>query len=318
MEPWASCSLSCSLCLALSVLLSLSCSLCLALSLKEKSSETLQFILPRANTLVEYTSEESWRASVGARGRSSVRPVSTRSIDPLLSSDAARRMTDPPPTSSTSFSGWLTSKPAADREPKTGDGAASALAGWAKSYQDGQQGSKSSLDIEAGTSLIASTLTSTFKSISSTTSAALDSAAVTQQQYAYFFGFLGVGVLLVLLSFFVFLPMIILRPSKFAITFSLGSMLILMSLGFLRGWKSMVQGMVERERIGPSALYVGSLVGTLWASLVAKSYLLSIGMVGVQVAMLTYYVVSLVPGGAAGLRVLAGGAFGMAKKAVVG
>ena len=107
-------------------------------------------------------------------------------------------------------------------------------------------------------------------------------------------------MLLVLLSFFVFLPMIILRPSKFAITFSLGSMLILMSLGFLRGWKSMVQGMVERERIGPSALYVGSLVGTLWASLVAKSYLLSIGMVGVQVAMLTYYVVSLVPGGRGG------------------
>jgi hypothetical protein len=228
-------------------------------------------------------------------------------------------MTDPPTTSSTSFSGWLTSKPATDREPAAGEGAASALAGWAKSYQGGQQAAATpSIDIEAGTSLIASTLTSTFKSISSTTSAALDSAAVTQQQYAYFFGFLGVGVLLVLLSFFVFLPMIILRPSKFAITFSLGSMMILVSLGFLRGWKNMMSGMMEKERVGPTALYVGSLVGTLWASLVAKSYLLSIGMVGVQVAMLVYYVVSMVPGGATGARALAGGAFGMAKKAVIG
>jgi hypothetical protein len=228
------------------------------------------------------------------------------------------KMTDPPTTSSTSFSGWLTSKPAIDREPVAGEGAASALAGWAKSYQGGQQAAKPSIDIEAGTSLIAATLTSTFKSISSTTSAALDSAAVTQQQYAYFFGFMGVGVLLVLLSFFVFLPMIILRPSKFAITFSLGSLMILVSLGFLRGWRNMMGGMMEKERVGPTALYVGSLVGTLWASLVAKSYLLSIGMVGVQVSMLVYYVVSMVPGGATGLRALAGGALGVAKKAVIG
>lgn len=176
----------------------------------------------------------------------------------------------------------------------------------------------SGIDIEAGTTLLASTISSTFKSISSSTSAVLDSAAVTQQQYAYFFAFAGVGVFLVLLSFFVFLPMIILRPSKFAITFSLGSLMILMSLGFLRGWKNMVQGMADKERIGPSALYVGSLVGTLWASLVAKSYLLSIGMIGLQVAMLVYYVFSMVPGGAAGVRALAGGAFGMAKKAVLG
>lgn len=225
-------------------------------------------------------------------------------------------MTDPPPASSTSFSGWLTSKPATDKEPEP---KTTVLSDW-KSYQGGQ-GAKSSTglpDIEAGTSLLASTLTSTFKSISSTTSAAFDSAALTQQQYTYFFAFAGVGTLLVLLSFFVFLPMIILRPSKFAITFSLGSILILTSLGFLRGWKNMVQGMVEKERIGPSAMYVGSLVGTLWASLVAKSYLLSIGMVGVQVVMLVYYVVSMVPGGAAGVRTLAGGAFGMAKKAVIG
>ena len=211
----------------------------------------------------------------------------------------------PPPASSSSFSGWLAGKPAADKEPA----ATTVLSEW-KKYQGGAGASSKSsatVDIEAGTSLLASTLTSTFKSISSTTSAAIDSAAVTQQQYTYFFAFAGVGVFLVLLSFFVFLPMIILRPSKFAITFSLGSMLILASLGFLRGWKAMVTGMVEKERIGPSGLYVGSLVGTLWASLVAKSYLLSIGMVGVQVAMLVYYVVSRVPGGSAGARALGGG-----------
>ena len=72
-------------------------------------------------------------------------------------------------------------------------------------------------------------------------------------QYVYFAAFAGVGVFLLLLSFFVFLPIIILRPSKFAITFSLGSALILLSLGFLKGWKAMFGHLSSKERLPPTA-----------------------------------------------------------------
>lgn len=92
-------------------------------------------------------------------------------------------------------------------------------------------------------------------------------------QYVYFAAFAGVGVFLLLLSFFVFLPIIILRPSKFAITFSLGSALILLSLGFLRGWKAMFGHLSSKERLPPTAggfVYGGVLE---WKLLFASSLL---------------------------------------------
>jgi hypothetical protein len=220
-------------------------------------------------------------------------------------------MSQPPATSSTSFSGWLTSKPATDKEPES----ATVLSDW-KSYSSKSQAPV--VDVEAGASLLTSTLASSFKAVATTASSALDSASVSQQQYAYFFASAGVGVLLLLLSFFVFLPMIIIRPSKFAITFSLGSILIIISLGFLRGWRNMLGTMASKERLGPTVLYIGSLCGTLYASMMLHSYLLSIGMCGVQVAMLAYYVASLVPGGAEGAKALGMGGISLVKRAVFG
>jgi len=119
-------------------------------------------------------------------------------------------------------------------------------------------------------------------------------------QWVYFGAFAGAGVLLLLLSFFVFLPMIILSPSKFAITFSLGSGLILVSLGFLRGWKELFGQ--TKDRLPFAAAYVGSLVGTLYASLVLHSYIYSLGLCIVQVVTLIYYVASFFPGGAQGAQ----------------
>lgn len=68
-------------------------------------------------------------------------------------------------------------------------------------------------------------------------------------QLAYFGAILGSGVVFLLLAFFLFLPVLILSPSKFAITFSLGSALVLASVGALRGWKQQAQHMMSRERL---------------------------------------------------------------------
>ena len=147
-----------------------------------------------------------------------------------------------------------------------------------------------------------------------------------------------------LLAFFIFLPMIILRPSKFAITFSLGSALILSSLGFLRGWKAMFGSITSKERLVPTAgvfplstsgiyieidsflcdtftillcdaAYIGSLVGTMYASMVMHSYIYSIAMCVTQFITLVYYIASFFPGGTQGMTYLASGSFSMARSA---
>lgn len=132
-------------------------------------------------------------------------------------------------------------------------------------------------------------------------------------QYVYFAAFAGIGVLLLLVAFFLFLPMIIIRPSKFAITFSLGSVLILVSLGFLRGWKAMYSSLSSKERMVPTAAYLGSLFGTLYASLMMHSYIYSLVLCVIQMVTLAYYVASLFPGGAEGMQFLGKGGLGMAK-----
>lgn len=68
-------------------------------------------------------------------------------------------------------------------------------------------------------------------------------------QLVYFGAILGSGVLFLLLAIFVFLPVLIIAPSKFALTFSLGSGLVLASVGALRGWKQQAQHMISRERL---------------------------------------------------------------------
>lgn len=100
--------------------------------------------------------------------------------------------------------------------------------------------------------------------------------------------------------------MIILVPSKFAITFSLGSGLMIASLGALKGWKEMFGSMASKERLPFTAAYVGSLLATLYAALAMQSYVLSLLSCVAQVVTLVYYVASFFPGGASGAQYVFG------------
>lgn len=124
------------------------------------------------------------------------------------------------------------------------------------------------------------------------------------------------GALFLGMAFFLFLPMIILAPAKFAMTFSIGSgrqaglelearhsvscsflhhtssftpplpapaALVSASLGALKGWKTMFGHLASRDRLPFTAAYFGSLVATLYASLIMHSYLLSLLFCGAQV-----------------------------------
>lgn len=91
---------------------------------------------------------------------------------------------------------------------------------------------------------------------------------------------------MLLLAFTVALPIIVISPSKFAFSFTLGSILIMVAFTTLKGWKEQLKHMISRERIPFSAGYVGSMFGTLYAAIAMKSYLFSLFFSGLQVMVI--------------------------------
>ena len=122
----------------------------------------------------------------------------------------------------------------------------------------------------------------------------------------YFAALLGSGALFLAIAFFVFLPMLVVAPAKFAACFSLGSGLVVAAPAALRGAAAHARSMLGEERRPLTAAYCATLFLTLWASLGLHSYLLSLAACAGQICALAYYAASYVPGGAAGLRAAGG------------
>lgn len=113
------------------------------------------------------------------------------------------------------------------------------------------------------------------------------------------------GGLMLFLAFFVGLPVMVLSPSKFALTFSLGNLFLVAGAGVLSGFGSLLSHACTPDRAPLSLGYGLSAAGTLYASLVAHSYLLCVVCSIAQVGTLGALVVAYLPGGSAGLRMLA-------------
>lgn len=69
------------------------------------------------------------------------------------------------------------------------------------------------------------------------------------QQFAYFFAFTGAGLVFMVIAFSVFLPVIVLAPSKFALSFTLGSLLVMAGFAALRGLKQQASHMLSAQRL---------------------------------------------------------------------
>ncbi|KAL1925716.1 uncharacterized protein VTP21DRAFT_599 [Calcarisporiella thermophila] len=120
------------------------------------------------------------------------------------------------------------------------------------------------------------------------------------------------GLLCFFLAFFLWLPMIVFAPHKFAVTYTVGSILCLASIALLRGPVAWARHMVSKERIPFSAAYLGSMAATLYFAVGARNYVLTIVCSVVQIIALIYYFVSYLPGGTTTL--MFGGRF-MARQA---
>uniref|UniRef100_A0A6M2ETU6 Vesicle transport protein n=1 Tax=Populus davidiana TaxID=266767 RepID=A0A6M2ETU6_9ROSI len=168
-------------------------------------------------------------------------------------------------------------------------------------------GSFGSFDLEAAVRSANDTVSGTFNVVSKGVSGNFQSATsnIPSGKALMYFGlFLATGVFFVFTSFALFLPVIVLVPQKFAICFTLGCGFIIASFFALKGPKNQLAHMSSKERLPFTLGFIGSMVGTLYVSMVLHSYFLSVLFSVIQVLALAYYAISYFPGGSTGLKFL--------------
>lgn len=108
-------------------------------------------------------------------------------------------------------------------------------------------------------------------------------------------------------------PLLLLKARKFALLWSLGSVFALAGAAILRGPSKLIATPTPG-----AAVYLCSLMGTLYAALSLHSTLLTALGACLQIAAIVGYIVALLPGGSAGMRFVGGMAASAIKRTVSG
>jgi len=93
------------------------------------------------------------------------------------------------------------------------------------------------------------------------------------------------------------LPMIVIKPHKFAVSYSLGNLLMLGSTAFLVGPKKQLQNMCQGHRALASSCYIAAMFGTLYSALFLRISLMVIVCICIQFSALVWYSLSYIPFG---------------------
>ncbi|KAF9590752.1 hypothetical protein IFM89_038065 [Coptis chinensis] len=208
---------------------------------------------------------------------------------------------------------WFMGGPSTNNDQK----ASSLLADWnsyaaASKASEDSSGSSSNLgfDLEAAVRTANDTVSGTFGVVSKGVRdlpGSLQSATsnVPSGKSLMYFGILLVcGIFFVFIAFTMFLPVMVLMPQKFALCFTFGCAFIIGSFFALKGPKNQLSHMISKERLPFTLGFFGSMVGTIYVSMVLHSYLLSVLFSVLQVLALSYYAISYFPGGSSGLKFL--------------
>jgi len=128
-----------------------------------------------------------------------------------------------------------------------------------------------------------------------------------QQRFKVFCALLFLSALFFALAFFVGLPMLALKPQKFALSFTCGSITFMASFGIMKGPYEHLVSMFTADRMLFTTIYFGSILATLYLTCTKggmKGYALVLIASGVQLVALMWYLVSFLPGGTMGLRMV--------------
>uniref|UniRef100_A0A7S3EM37 Vesicle transport protein n=1 Tax=Rhodosorus marinus TaxID=101924 RepID=A0A7S3EM37_9RHOD len=96
-----------------------------------------------------------------------------------------------------------------------------------------------------------------------------------------------------------FIPLIVVKPAKFALSFTFGNVLAVISTWFLVGPRAQLRSMFDPIRAWAAALYVGSLVVTLISIFINSRirYFLVLAAIVVEAISLVWYAMSYIPYG---------------------
>ncbi|KIX94372.1 uncharacterized protein Z520_09758 [Fonsecaea multimorphosa CBS 102226] len=119
------------------------------------------------------------------------------------------------------------------------------------------------------------------------------------------FGGCNLAALACFVICFVLLPVLSLKPRKFAILWSVGSMMFLASWAFLMGPVQYAAHLLSGPRLPFTAAYFGSIIMTIYFAVGLHSTILTLFSSIVQLVALVWYLVSYFPMGGSGLRLAA-------------
>ena len=107
-----------------------------------------------------------------------------------------------------------------------------------------------------------------------------------------------------------YVPMIVIKPSKFAIPYTVGNLMSMGSTGFLVGPGRQCKTMFDSTRREASAVFFASMFATLYFAFVRKSGIGTIVFVVIQLLAYAWYIASYIPFGRALLKKCALGIVG--------
>lgn len=111
---------------------------------------------------------------------------------------------------------------------------------------------------------------------------------------------LAASILCFVLSFFLF-PVLALKPRKFGMLWSMGSLLFVLSFGILQGPASYTRHLLSRERFVFTIVFFGSVLLTMYTLVILKSTILTIFSSIIEIFAVLYYTISYFPFGAGAL-----------------
>ena len=142
-----------------------------------------------------------------------------------------------------------------------------------------------------------------------------------QQRFQVFCVLLLLSALFFALGFFVGVPLLTVRPQKFALSFTCGSLTFMGSFAILKGPGEHLRSMLAFDRIHFTVGYMGSMALTLYLTFTAggaKGYVLVMAASALQLLALLWYLVTFLPGGAMGMKMLTQALWTLLKPLLVG
>eukprot|EP00300_Choanocystis_sp_HF-7_P010248 c1685_g1_i2.p1 GENE.c1685_g1_i2~~c1685_g1_i2.p1 ORF type:complete len:187 (+),score=27.78 c1685_g1_i2:55-615(+) len=91
------------------------------------------------------------------------------------------------------------------------------------------------------------------------------------------------------------LPLLVLRPAKFAFFYSMANVLLLVGITLLLGIRRCTQVMCQPANCVASTGYIVSLLLTLYSAIVLKMYLITLVALGAQLLSIFWFVAGKIP-----------------------